>query len=418
MHHFRYKRKRLYCEDISLKKVAEKIGTPFYCYSYATLERHFRRFDQACQGFPHLICFAMKSNSNQAIMRALIKMGAGIDLVSGGELYRALKAGADPKKIIFSGVGKSEEEFRQALQAKILMVNVESEEELLFLQKVAKAMGQKARVALRVNPNIDPKTHPYISTGLRKNKFGIPIERAMGLYKRMQTLSHIETVGLSCHIGSQITTLSPFKECIKKMSLLLQRLRRAGHPIRYLDLGGGLGIPYRGEKIPDITDYINVLQKDLKATHCTILFEPGRVIMGNAGVLVTKTLYNKKQGAKRFVIVDAAMNDLMRPALYGSFHEILAEKKSLKRLVRCDMVGPVCESGDFFAKNRSLPALEAGDLAVIMSAGAYGFSMASHYNSRPKVAEVMVKGGKAYIVRQRESYRDLIKGEKLPRFLK
>lgn len=416
MNHFHYKKDELYCEDVPLTKIASEVGTPCYIYSHATLTRHFKVFDQAFEGVPHLICFAMKANSNLAVLRTLINLGAGIDIVSGGELFRALAAGARPDKVVYAGVGKTKEEMAYALQKGILQFNVESEAELYVLDQVARGLGRKAPVSLRVNPDINPKTHPYISTGLKKSKFGVPFSESLRLYEMARQLPGIEIQGVSCHIGSQIITLAPFREALAKVSDLIYKLKERGFDIRRLDLGGGLGIPYKKEVPPRPDQYGAALKKGLQNLGCTVLFEPGRVIVGNAGVLLTQVLYKKKQRSKQFVIVDGAMNDLIRPVLYGSYHEILAVQKK-KRSEKVDVVGPVCESGDFFAEGRSLPKVESGDLMAVMSAGAYGFVMASNYNSRPLVAEVMVSGNEFHVVRQRQEYKDLMKGEHVPRFL-
>ncbi len=419
MNHFHYKKNELYCEDVPLARIGAEVGTPCYIYSHATLTRHFRVFDQAFEGVPHLICFAMKANSNLAVLRTLIKLGAGIDIVSGGELFRALAAGAKPNKIVYAGVGKTKEEMAYALKMGILQFNVESEAELYVLDQVAQGLGQglkKAPVSLRVNPDINPRTHPYISTGLKKSKFGVPFSESILLYEKARKLSGITIQGVSCHIGSQITTLSPFREALAKVSDLIYKLRERGFDIRRLDLGGGLGIPYKKEVPPRPDQYGAALKKGLQDLGCTVLFEPGRVIVGNAGVLLTQVLYKKAQRGKQFVIVDGAMNDLIRPALYGSYHEILTVKKK-KRSEKVDVVGPVCESGDFFAEGRALPKVESGDLMAVMSAGAYGFVMASNYNSRPRAAEVLVHGDQYSVVREREEFKHLMQGEKVPKFL-
>ena len=416
MHHFQYKKNEFYCEDVSLAKIAQEVGTPCYVYSYATLSRHFQVFDKAFEGISHLVCFAMKSNSNIAILRSIVKMGGGIDIVSGGELFRARTAGASADKIVYSGVGKTREEMAYALHEGILQFNVESEAELYVLDEVARSLGKKAPVSLRVNPNINPRTHPYISTGLKKSKFGVPFAEALALYEKARKLSGIQIQGVSCHIGSQITTLAPFQEALAKVKQLVQELKSRKFQIRHLDLGGGLGIPYKNEKPPLPKQYGAALKRGLKGLDCRILFEPGRVLIGNAGILLTKVLYKKGTKRKKFVIVDGAMNDLIRPALYGSYHELLPiHKKSGKEKV--DVVGPVCESGDFFAEKRSLPVVDSGDLLAVMSAGAYGFVMASNYNSRPRVAEIMVHGHEYHVVRKREEMRDLLHGEHVPKFL-
>lgn len=421
MHHFHYKKKDLYCEDVPLDRIASEVGTPCYVYSYATLARHFRVFDRAFDGMPHLVCFAMKANSNLAILRAMAKLGAGVDIVSGGELFRALTAGVSPDRIVYSGVGKTRSEMSYALETGILQFNVESEEELFALSDVAQGLGKEAAVSIRVNPDINPRTHPYISTGLKQSKFGVPVAQSLALYETARKLPGIRIQGVSCHIGSQITTLAPFREALKKVSDLVDRLRVRGFEIRNLDLGGGLGIPYRDELPPDPGQYGRALKETLKSLGCRVLLEPGRAIAGNAGIFLTGVLYRKSQKGKRFVIVDGAMNDLIRPALYGSFHQIWPVRRSLARrravMEKVDVVGPICESGDFFAEKRALPVLESGDLLAVMSSGAYGFAMSSNYNSRPRVAEVLVNGGEFFVVRKREELMDLLRGEQVPEFL-
>ena len=417
MHHFNYKKSDLYCENVPLGKIVQDVGSPCYIYSYATLARHFRVFDEAFTGIPHLVCFAMKANSNIAIVRAMVKEGAGVDIVSGGELFRALTAGAPADRIVYSGVGKTREEMTYALQSNILQFNVESEAELFVLDEVARSLGKKAPVSIRVNPDINPKTHPYISTGLKKSKFGVPVAEALKLYEAARTLGGITIQGVSYHIGSQITTVSPFREALKKVSEIVKKLRERGFEIKNLDLGGGLGIPYNGETPPAPKQYGDALKTGLQDLGCRILLEPGRVIVGNAGILVTKVLYKKVQKGKKFVIVDAAMNDLIRPALYGSFHQLWPVKKDSKKSEVVDVVGPVCESGDFFAEKRKLPVLHSGDLLAVMSAGAYGFVMSSNYNSRPRVPEVMVNGSDFNVIRKREELKDLMHGEHVPKYL-
>jgi diaminopimelate decarboxylase len=418
MHDFTYKNGELYCEGVPVKTVAQRVGTPFYLYSSHTLVNHFRAFDSAFASVPHLICFSLKSNSNSAVLRLLGREGAGADIVSGGELFRALRAGIDPRKIVFAGVGKRRDEIEYALKVGILMFNVESGEELLALDHAAKDMRAKARIALRVNPNIDPKTHAYISTGLKENKFGIPIEQALESYQAAKNLPHVEIVGVHQHIGSQITEVQPFVDALEKLVGFVKELRSAGMDIQYINIGGGLGITYKDEIPPLPGEMAQAIQPLLKDCGCTIVMEPGRAIVGNAGVLVTSALYHKDNGDKRFLIVDAGMNDLIRPSLYEAYHDIrpvIEPATTGKSLF--DVVGPICESGDFLARNREMPEVKQGELLAVMGAGAYGFSMASNYNSRPRTAEVMVKGNEYYIVRERETYNDLIKGEKVPRWL-
>jgi len=417
---FRYQGGELYCEAVPLRTIAEQVGTPCYVYSHATVLRQFRSFDSAFNEVPHLVAYAIKANSTLALLRLLAREGAGADIVSGGELYRALQAGIEPQRIVFAGVGKSDGEIRDALQSNILMFNVESSAELRAIDRVAGEMKTRARVALRINPDIDPKTHPYISTGLKKSKFGISAERALEEFKLATTLKHIEIVGVHKHIGSQLTQVSPFVDALKKILLLVEQLAGIGVQIRYLNVGGGLGIVYQDETPPqpqDLAQAISPLIKDLK---CMLIFEPGRAIVGNAGVLVTKVLYHKANPEKTFLIVDAAMNDLIRPSLYGAYHEIKPVRETrdkLKKQVLADVVGPVCESGDFLAKDRMMPLADPGELLAVMSAGAYGFSMASNYNSRPRVPEVLVRDGEFHVIRAREEYADLVRGETIPAFL-
>ena len=419
MHNFEYRQGELYCEQVPVSQIAKEVGTPCYIYSHATLTRHFRVYDSAFKNIPHIIAFAMKANSNLAILRLMAKEGSGVDIVSGGELFRALKAGVPPSKIVFAGVGKNSDEIRDALKAEILMFNVESSAEIHALNDVAASLAKKARVALRINPDIDPKTHPYISTGLKKSKFGIAADRALEEFTLASSLDHIEVVGVHAHIGSQLTEVTPFVESLKKVIKLVETLKGQGINIRYLNIGGGLGITYSDEKPPlpqELADAVSPLVKDL---NLTLVMEPGRVIVGNAGILVTKALYEKIGETKRFIIVDAAMNDLIRPSLYNAYHDIRPVSEVLLHRPKhaVDVVGPVCESGDFLAKDRTLPEVKRGDLLAVMSAGAYGFVMASNYNSRPRVPEVLVKDNEVHVIRTRESYDDLVRGETIPAFL-
>lgn len=417
MHHFQYRENQLYCENVPVQKIAKEVGTPLYLYSHATLIKHFRAFDGAFKDIKHLTCFSMKSNSNIAILRLFFNKGGGVDIVSGGELFRALKAGIDPKKVVYSGVGKTDEDMEYALKSEIMLFNVESRQELLRLNTIAERLNKKAPVSIRVNPDIDPMTHPYISTGLRENKFGIPIEDAPEIYELAKGMSHIDIKGVSCHIGSQLTKVSPFVDALKRLIHLIEGLKRRGIDIDYLDIGGGLGITYSKESPPHPEQYASAIKKEIK-NRLTLILEPGRVITGNAGILVTRVIYTKSIGKKNFIIVDAAMNDLMRPALYGSFHGIQPVVFSPDRnKLKADVVGPICESGDFLAKEREIYSFELGEYMAVMSAGAYGFSMSSNYNSRPRPAEVMVKGEHYSVIRERESYEDLIKGESIPDFI-
>lgn len=422
MHYFEYREGELFAEGVPVRRIAREVGTPVYIYSLATLRRHFRVFDQAFGKTPHLVCFSVKSNSNLAVLRTFAKEGSGFDIVSAGELFRALKAGADPKKIVFSGVGKKKKELDYALKVGILMFNVESEQELSLLNEVARSLGKKAPVSLRVNPDVDAKTHPYISTGMKKNKFGIDIRRSLEVYKKAASLSHLEVIGLDCHIGSQLTSVAPFVDALSRLREYLDRallgsLRREGAQIRYLDLGGGLGIQYKDEEPPHPEEYAQALVRELQGLDVTLILEPGRVIVGNAGILVTEVLYLKETEEKKFVVVDGGMNDLIRPALYGSYMEIwpLVERKA--ETMVADVVGPICESGDFFAKDREIPRPQPGDLLAVMSAGAYGFTMSSNYNSHPKAPEILVDGENFYVVRERETFDDLVKGEVIPQVL-
>ena len=419
MHSFEYQQGELYCEQVPVSRIAKELGTPCYIYSHETLIRHFHAYDNAFKDIPHVIAFAMKANSNLAILRLMAREGSGVDIVSGGELFRAMKAGVPASKIVFAGVGKSPDEIRDALKANILMFNVESAAEIRAINDVAASVGMKARIALRINPDVDPKTHPYISTGMKKSKFGIAADRALEEYKMASSMSHIDVVGVHAHIGSQLTDVTPFVDSLKKVVALIDTLKTHGINIRYLNIGGGLGITYSDEKPPLPQDLAHAISPLVKGLGLTLVMEPGRVIVGNAGILVTKALYEKAGETKHFVIVDAAMNDLIRPSLYGAYHEIRPVNEAAvhrpKQMV--DIVGPVCESGDFLAKERSLPNIQPDDLLAVMSAGAYGFVMASNYNSRPRVPEVLVKGAEFHIIRERETYDDLIKGETIPSFL-
>jgi len=416
MHHFHYKGKELYAEEVPLSKIAKEVRTPCYIYSQATLTHHFHVFDHAFKEIPHLTCYSVKANSNIALLRLFASLGGGADVVSGGELFRALRAGVLPKKIVFSGVGKTEEEIKMAIEAGILMFNVESEAELETIEDVAKRLGKKAPIALRVNPDIDPKTHPYISTGLKKHKFGIEMKKAKELYLRAQKMHHIEVIGIDCHIGSQVTSLAPFLNALERVKILWHELEERGIKLKYLDMGGGLGIPYHNEEPPHPKEYAKAIIEAAKDLNCTLIFEPGRVIVGNAGILLIKVLYLKKTSEKQFVIVDGAMNDLIRPSLYDAYHEIKPVIQNNKKII-ADVVGPVCETTDFFAKDREIPFVKKGDLLAIMSAGAYGFVMSSNYNSRLRPAEVLVNGEKYWIIRHRESYEDLVRLEEIPTWL-
>jgi diaminopimelate decarboxylase len=413
MNYFDYRGADMYCEDVPIADIAEAVGTPFYLYSYRTLIEHFRKVEEAFEEVPHLVCFSVKANSNRAVLQALREEGAGADIVSGGELYRALQAGIPAEEMVYAGIGKTDAEIRYALESGILMFNVESGQELETLSRVAGEMGATARIALRVNPDVDPHTHPYIATGLKSAKFGLSPQEALSEYEKAAALPHIEVAGIHQHIGSQITEVGPFKESLEKIGDLMDRLRQRGIEIRFLNIGGGFGIPYKGEEVPTPADYARTLTPLLRSSGCKVILETGRMIVGNAGVLVSRVLYRKSNEQKLFLVVDVAMNDLIRPSLYDSWHEILPvhwQEQREKETV--DVVGPVCESGDFMARGRSLPRLEPGELLAIMSAGAYGFTMSSNYNSRLRVAEVMVRGEAWDIVKERESYADLVRGEK------
>ncbi len=414
MPHFEYRHGELHCESTPLRTIADAVGTPTYVYSRVTLLENYDAYERAFDGHPHVIAYSLKANSNLAVLATLARRGAGADVLSGGELFRALKAGILPKKITFDGVGKSRDEMRDALKADILLFSVESPPELALLDRVAQEMGVRAPVALRVNPDVDPQTHPYISTGLKTSKFGIPIARAQEEYRVAQRLPGIEVVGVHMHIGSQLTTIGPIADALGRVVDLVGTLRSQGISIRYLNVGGGLGIRYRDEEPATPREYAEVILGAVRGLGVTLILEPGRSIAGSAGLLLTRVLYNKETPDKRFVVVDAAMNDLIRPSLYNAYHEILPVRDVPGRPSRtADVVGPVCESGDFLAKDRALPEVDEGELLAVMSAGAYGFAMASNYNARPRAAEVLVDGGRYSIVRRRESYEDLIAGESI-----
>ncbi len=420
MNDFHYRDNQLMCEGLAVADIARKVGTPFYLYSHNTLRRHFRVFDDAFAQVPHLTCFAMKANSNLAVLRIFIKEGGGVDIVSGGELYRSLQAGVDPAKVVYSGVGKRMDEIEYALTAGILLFNVESLQELEVINRCAGRLKVKAGISLRVNPDVDPETHPYISTGMKENKFGIDVEEALAAYGQARSMKNLDVKGVSCHIGSQLTKITPFIDALERLKYLIGRLEASGTRIRYLDLGGGLGIRYDEEEPPHPESYARAIMEASRNLPCTFIFEPGRVIVGNAAALVTSVLYTKASTAKNFIIVDAGMNDLLRPSLYRSYHRIqpVDTNAGAGQEMVVDVVGPICESGDYLAKERRLPRFQRGDLMAVMSAGAYGFTMSSHYNSRPRVAEVMVKGDTFHVIRERETYADLIRGEAIPAFLK
>lgn len=403
---------RLFLEEVSLEDLAREYGTPLYVYSQTALTEAFQSYEEALAGLPHLTCYAVKANGNLAILQHFSRLGAGFDIVSGGELARVLAAGGQPSKIVFSGVGKSELEIRAALNAGIRCFNVESESELARLNRVAKEMGRVAPVSFRVNPDVDPKTHPYISTGLKQNKFGIPIGQAQTLYRQAAGMPSIEIVGVDCHIGSQLTDLTPIAEALDRVLDLVDALARVGVNLKHIDIGGGIGIRYRDETPPDMADYRSILFSRLKGRPEEIIVEPGRSLVGNAGLLLTRVEYVKSGDNKNFAVVDAAMNDLMRPALYDAFHDIIPVSLANEPEVTCDVVGPVCETGDFIGLERRL-AIKEGALLAVLSAGAYGMSMSSNYNSRPRAAEILLNKNEIRLVRERESIESLMAGERL-----
>jgi diaminopimelate decarboxylase len=413
MDHFEYRQGELYCEDVVIATLAEQYGTPLFVYSRATLERHWHAFDSAFDGHEHLVCYAVKANSNLAVLNLLARLGSGFDIVSGGELQRVLLAGGKPERIVFSGVGKLANEIETALQLDILCFNVESEQELDRINEIAGRMKKNARISFRVNPDVDAKTHPYISTGLKDNKFGVPFANAEQVYLKASGLKNIEIIGMDCHIGSQLTELSPYIDAFDRLLELIERLRKQGINIHHLDLGGGLGIRYRDEEPPLPSEWASALRDRLKKFTGTVVIEPGRAIAGNAGILVSRVNYLKHGADKNFAVIDAAMNDLIRPSLYGAWQEIIrVEQHSDASEKVYDVVGAICESSDFLGKDRAL-SLEQNDLLAIRSSGAYAFGMASNYNTRVRAAEVMVDGDQHYCVRERESFDDLIRGESM-----
>ncbi len=413
MDHFNYQNGRLFAEEVDLEAGIAEWGSPCYVYSRATLERHWKAFDDALQGHPHLVCYAVKANSNLAVLNVLARLGSGFDIVSVGELERVLRAGGAADKIVFSGVGKRVDEIERAMDVGIRCFNVESEAELEVIASIAAQKNIKAPVSLRVNPDVDAKTHPYISTGLKENKFGIAIKDALAVYKKAQAMDAINVIGIDCHIGSQLTEVAPFVDALDRVLALVDQLAEAGIVLQHLDLGGGLGICYRDEQPPQPAELSEALVKHLQGRDVEIIIEPGRAIAGNAGVLLTKILYLKHSDEHNFAIVDAAMNDLMRPALYGAWQEIVPlVPREKERTQNYDVVGPICETGDFLGKDREL-ALQQGDYLAVRSSGAYGFGMSSNYNSRPRVAEVMVDGDRAQIIRQRETMAQLFSDESM-----
>lgn len=411
MNHFEIRNGQLFAEDVALSRIADEVGTPCYVYSRATLERHWHAFDSVFAGHDHLICYAVKANSSLAVLNLLARLGSGFDIVSVGELERVIAAGGDPAKVVFSGVGKSAAEMRRALQVGIHCFNVESVAELERLNAVAGEMGRHAPVSLRVNPDVDAKTHPYISTGLKENKFGIDIGAALTVFQQAAQMPHLEVVGVDCHIGSQLSELAPFVDALDRLLALIDELATLGIELKHVDIGGGLGITYRDETPPSPEEYAKAVLAPIRARGLEVILEPGRAISGNAGILLTRVEYLKPGEEKNFAIVDAAMNDLLRPALYSAWQDIVAVQPRSEGESRIyDVVGPICETGDYLGKDRDLN-IEAGDLLAVCSAGAYGFSMSSNYNTRPRVAEVMVDGDQYHIVRQREALADLWRGE-------
>lgn len=413
MDHFNYSQHQLKAENVDCQQIADQFGTPCFVYSRATIERHFLAFKNAMKNHPHLICYAVKANSNIAVLNVLAQMGSGFDIVSGGELARVIKAGGDASKVVFSGVGKTVEEIELGLELGIKCFNVESEAELHRIAQVAAANGKVAPISIRVNPNVDAGTHPYISTGLKENKFGIELENALPLFEWAQQQPSLNVQGVDCHIGSQLTEIAPFLDALDALIVLIKRLAELGIELSHLDLGGGLGVPYNGEEPPHPSEYAAALMEKLKDfSHLTIIFEPGRAIMANAGVMLTKVEYLKQNAEKNFCIVDAAMNDLIRPALYSAWQRIEPVTLTERTSAIYDVVGPICETGDFIGKDRELN-VEAGDLLAVRSAGAYGFTMSSNYNSRPRAAEVMVDEDSVHLIRERETIESLWNGERI-----
>jgi len=411
MHHFAYKSGILHAEDVNLAELANDVGTPFYCYSTATIERHYKVLDEAFKGTEHTICYAVKANSNQAVIKTMAALGAGMDVVSEGELRRALAAGVPARKIVFSGVGKTAREMALALREGIACFNVESEPELELLNEVAGRVGQRAAVSIRVNPDVDAKTHAKITTGKADNKFGISYLRASEVYARAAALPNLDVTGVDMHIGSQITELAPFEQAFKLMAELVVKLKSEGHNIRHLDLGGGLGVPYRGtnDVPPHPDEYAAMVKRTLGHLGLKYMMEPGRLIVGNAGIMITRVIYVKENEGRHFIIQDGAMNDLIRPTLYDAYHEIISVNENHNaQMFEADVVGPVCETGDYFAKGRRLPKVKAGDLLAVMTAGAYGAVQSGTYNTRPLIPEVLVKGDKWALVRPRQTYEELI----------
>ena len=409
---FSYSGTSLYCESVALADIAQSAGTPCYVYSSQTLLENFRAYDESLAGLPHMVCYSLKANGTLGIVSLLARAGSGFDIVSGGELHRVLKAGGDPARVVFSGVGKTAEEIDFALEKGIHSFNCESEPELALIDALAARRGVKAAFALRVNPDVNADTHPYISTGLREHKFGIDIHEAEAVYERARTFENLMPRGVSCHIGSQLLDMAPVFEALDKVLALVERLRSAGHTITHLDVGGGLGVAYREEEqAPEIRTFVDCVRNRVQGRGLTVMVEPGRSIVGAAGMLVTRVLYRKQSGKKEFVVVDAAMNDLIRPSLYRSYHDILPVRKTDRPAIVADVVGPVCETGDFLARDRTLANVAPGDFLAVATAGAYGYVLASNYNARRRPPEVLVEGDKWHIIRARETYDDLVRGE-------
>lgn len=417
MNHFAYQKGSLYAEYVPVLRIAKDLGTPLYVYSHATIERHFLAFDRAFSRIPHVTCYSCKANTNIALLRLMASLGGGADIVSGGELAASLRASIPPEKIVYSGVGKTEEEIAFAVRSGIAMINLESAGELRLVASVGRRLGKKVPVSIRVNPEIDARTHPYITTGLRKNKFGVLWEEARVLYEEIESDEHLVPMGISSHIGSQITEIPPFLAAIHSLKEMISELRASGVGLKYIDIGGGLGITYKDESPPAPETYARAIEGALEGTGLVLVLEPGRVIVGNSGVFVAKLLYVKETPEKVFYVVDGGMNDLVRPAFYGAYHEIRAVSAEHGPTRVVDVVGPICESGDFLAKDREIAAMQPGELLAFMGSGAYGYAMSSNYNSRPRAAEVLVKGDQYFVIRQRETQEDLMKGEHIPEFL-
>lgn len=418
MHHFHYQNRILHCEAVPIPRIADAVGTPYYLYSHATLERHFKAFQKAFRDLDPLICYSAKANSSQALLTLFRQWGGGLDIVSGGELDRGIRAGFAPDKVVYSGVGKRVDEIDAALGYDILMFNIESIDELALIDQRAGALGRKARIAMRINPDVDPRTHPYISTGLKKNKFGIDMAQALEGYRAAKRMAHIEIAGIDCHIGSQITTVEPFQDALAGLKQLMKELHALGISVRYLDMGGGVGITYRDETPPHLDAYAGGLIDSIKEMNLDLILEPGRVIVGNAGILVTRVLYRKQGGEKIFLVTDAGMNDLIRPTLYGAYHAIEPVEQHDRPAITADVVGPICESGDFLAQERSMIDVRPAELLAVMSSGAYSFVMSSNYCSRLRAAEVLARGDRFDIIRERETLDDLVRGERVPHWMR